>query len=136
MPAWHDEAVRARAVARVRGCVEAAGWRVLGVVPSPIAGGDTAASLASDGWVSSERQFDSPSTFSAEAWFNTSYNGGRIIGFSGARDGWSNVEWLPMHLSLIERLSAQRTFSYVFDATLPIANLVRAVAEVMTDQRR
>lgn len=35
-----DEGVRARAVARVRGCVEAAGWRVVGVAPSPIAGGD------------------------------------------------------------------------------------------------
>ena len=34
------EAVRARAVARVRGCVEALGWRVRGVVPSPIEGGD------------------------------------------------------------------------------------------------
>lgn len=35
-----DEAVRARAVARVRACVEGLGWRVDGVVPSPIAGGD------------------------------------------------------------------------------------------------
>lgn len=35
-----DAAVRARAVARVRGCVEAAGWAVAGVVPSPIEGGD------------------------------------------------------------------------------------------------
>lgn len=35
-----DAGVRARAVARVRGCVEDAGWRVVGVVPSPIQGGD------------------------------------------------------------------------------------------------
>lgn len=35
-----DDAVRARAVARVRACVEAAGWRVAGVAPSPIEGGD------------------------------------------------------------------------------------------------
>ncbi len=49
-----------------------------------------------------------------------------------ARDGWTNVEWLPMHLSIIERLSAQQAFSYVFDATLPITHLVRAVADVMS----
>ena len=35
-----DAAVRARAVARVRGCVERLGWRVVGVAPSPISGGD------------------------------------------------------------------------------------------------
>ncbi len=35
-----DEAVRARAVARVRGCVEGLGWRIAGVIVSPIAGGD------------------------------------------------------------------------------------------------
>lgn len=35
-----DEAVRARAVARVRGCVEGLGWRIAGVIASPIAGGD------------------------------------------------------------------------------------------------
>lgn len=35
-----DAEVRARAVARVRGCVEAAGWRVEGVAASPITGGD------------------------------------------------------------------------------------------------
>jgi 23S rRNA (cytidine1920-2'-O)/16S rRNA (cytidine1409-2'-O)-methyltransferase len=35
-----DEAVRARATARARACVEALGWRVVGVMPSPIAGGD------------------------------------------------------------------------------------------------
>lgn len=35
-----EQAVRARAVARVRACVEAQGWRVAGVIESPIAGGD------------------------------------------------------------------------------------------------
>lgn len=35
-----DEAVRARAVARVRDCVASLGWSCVGVAPSPIAGGD------------------------------------------------------------------------------------------------
>ena len=50
------------------------------------------------------------------------------------RDGWSNVEWLPMHLSVIEDLSARHTFEYVFDGTLPIAQLVRALGDVMSGQ--
>ncbi len=48
-----------------------------------------------------------------------------------ARDGWTNVEWLPMHLSLIEQLRARHAFSYAFDATLPTKQLVRAVAGAM-----
>lgn len=35
-----DESIRARAVARVQDCVSVLGWRVVGVTPSPIAGGD------------------------------------------------------------------------------------------------
>jgi 23S rRNA (cytidine1920-2'-O)/16S rRNA (cytidine1409-2'-O)-methyltransferase len=35
-----DEAVRARAIARVRACIEGLGWAVAGVIASPIAGGD------------------------------------------------------------------------------------------------
>lgn len=35
-----EEAVRRRAVARVRGCVEGLGWRIVGVAPSPITGGE------------------------------------------------------------------------------------------------
>jgi len=35
-----DDAVRAAACADISACVAALGWRVLGVIPSPIAGGD------------------------------------------------------------------------------------------------
>jgi hypothetical protein len=49
-----------------------------------------------------------------------------------ARDGWSNVEWLPMHLTIIDDLSARQAFSCVFDATLSPSELVRAVVEVMS----
>lgn len=49
-----------------------------------------------------------------------------------ACDGWTNVEWLPMHLSLIKDLRSRQAFSYVFDATLPTEQLVRAVAGAMT----
>lgn len=48
-----------------------------------------------------------------------------------ARDGWTNVEWLPFHLENIEHLSAQQAFSHVFDATLPTTTLVEALAETM-----
>ena len=48
------------------------------------------------------------------------------------RNGWTNVEWLPMHLSLIEDLRSRQSFSYVFDATLPTEQLVRSVAGAMT----
>jgi adenylate kinase family enzyme len=48
-----------------------------------------------------------------------------------ARDGWSNVEWLPWHLHKIDQLRAEQAFSYVFDATLPTATLARAVADIM-----
>jgi hypothetical protein len=49
-----------------------------------------------------------------------------------ARDGWSNVEWLPWHLRNIEQLHAQQAFSYVFDATLPTSTVALVVADIMS----
>lgn len=48
-----------------------------------------------------------------------------------ARDGWSNVEWLPWHLRKIDQLRQEHAFSYVFDATLPTTTLALAVAGTM-----
>lgn len=49
-----------------------------------------------------------------------------------ARDGWTNVEWLPFHLENIEHLSEQQAFAHVYDATLPAATLVDALAATMS----
>jgi hypothetical protein len=49
-----------------------------------------------------------------------------------ARDGWTNIEWLPFHLQNIEQLHAQQAFSYVFDATLPTSTLALVVADIMS----
>ena len=48
-----------------------------------------------------------------------------------AREGWTNIEWLPFHLDTIEDLRARKVFSHVVDATLPRAASVRALADLM-----
>ena len=48
-----------------------------------------------------------------------------------AREGWTNIEWLPFHLDTIEDLRARKVFSHVVDATLPIAASVRVLADLM-----
>jgi hypothetical protein len=50
-----------------------------------------------------------------------------------ARDGWTNVEWLPFHLENIEHLSAQQAFGHVYDATMSATSLVEALAETMDE---
>jgi hypothetical protein len=48
-----------------------------------------------------------------------------------ARDGWTNIEWLPFHLQNIVHLQAQQAFSHVYDATLATPTLVEALAKTM-----
>ncbi len=47
------------------------------------------------------------------------------------REGWTNSEWLPMHLRNIEELLAQEAFAHVLDATLPVPALVGALLEIL-----
>jgi shikimate kinase len=49
-----------------------------------------------------------------------------------ARDGWSNVEWLPVHLEDIADLRGRQVFSHVLDANQPTTALVRAVVDLMS----
>jgi hypothetical protein len=48
-----------------------------------------------------------------------------------AREGWTNIEWLPFHLDTIEDLRARKVFSHVVDATLPIAMSVHVLVDLM-----
>lgn len=48
-----------------------------------------------------------------------------------AREGWTNIQWLPGHLQTIEDLRARNAFFVVLDATLPTAVSVSAVAHLM-----
>lgn len=47
------------------------------------------------------------------------------------REGWTNIEWLPMHLRVIEELLAQGAFAHVVDATLPVPALVEALLDIL-----
>jgi shikimate kinase len=47
------------------------------------------------------------------------------------REGWTNIEWLPLHLRNIEELLAQDAFAHVLDATLPVPALVGALLEIL-----
>lgn len=47
------------------------------------------------------------------------------------REGWTNIEWLPLHLRNIEELLAQDVFAHVLDATSPVPALVKALLEIL-----
>jgi predicted kinase len=47
------------------------------------------------------------------------------------REGWTNIEWLPLHLGNIEELLTQGAFTHVLDATLPVPALVEALLEIL-----
>ena len=57
---------------------------------SAVVAGDKAVNLSGDAAVASQEQFTNPLTFSAEAWFNTTSTGARIIGFGNTQSGRSN----------------------------------------------
>ncbi len=46
-------------------------------------------------------------------------------------EGWTNIEWLPLHLRNIEELLVQDAFAQVLDATLPVSALVEALLEIL-----
>jgi hypothetical protein len=52
-----------------------------------------------------------------------------------ARDGWTNIEWLPFHLDVIEHLRARRAFAHVLDATMAPATLARTIAGLLDGER-
>ena len=49
------------------------------------------------------------------------------------REGWTNVEWLPVHLRNIKELLDQDAFAHVLDATLPAPALVDALVTMLDD---
>lgn len=52
-----------------------------------------------------------------------------------ADEGWTNIEWLPMHLNNIAEHRARDVFSVVLDATLPTPRLVEEVLRTLDDGR-
>ncbi|MBN9104643.1 MAG: hypothetical protein J0I14_06540 [Propionibacteriaceae bacterium] len=48
-----------------------------------------------------------------------------------AREGWTNIEWLPFHLRNIQELRALQAFSHVFDATRPPTELAATLAALV-----
>lgn len=52
-----------------------------------------------------------------------------------AREGWTNIEWLPLHLRNIEDLRARNVFAHVLDATSPTSGLVEAALKILDGGR-
>ena len=48
-----------------------------------------------------------------------------------SREGWTNIDWLPLHLHNIDELIAQHAFAHVLDATLPVPALVETLLEIL-----
>ena len=48
-----------------------------------------------------------------------------------AREGCTNIEWLPLHLRNIEDLRARYVFVHMLDATSPTSRLVETVLKIL-----
>jgi shikimate kinase len=51
------------------------------------------------------------------------------------REGWTNIEWLPLHLRTIEELLTQDAFAHVLDATSPVPVVVDALLEILDNSK-
>lgn len=48
-------------------------------------------------------------------------------------EGWTNIEWLPLHLRVIDDLLARGAFAHVLDATMPVPALAATIVAILED---
>lgn len=46
-------------------------------------------------------------------------------------EGWTNIEWLPLHLRVIDDLLARGAFAHVLDATMPVPALAATIMAIL-----